>query len=112
MLDGPVAPETSPDCRAELGDRDCRVDMAARRLLVRVTAVDGDVIAIEAGLAEGLYAFGRLRWLEGRNAGLTQIDRKSVVKGQSVSVRVDLGGRRIIKNKSTQQRNITLSTRS
>src|SRR3546814_18489358 len=29
-------------------------------------------------------------------------DRKSVVKGQSVSVRVDLGGRRIIKN-TTQQ---------
>src|SRR3546814_14698577 len=26
-------------------------------------------------------------------------DRKSVVKGKSVSVRVDLGGRRIIKNK-------------
>src|SRR3546814_14460479 len=29
-------------------------------------------------------------------------DRKSVVSGQSVSVRVDLGGRRIIKNKTSQ----------
>src|SRR3546814_17771915 len=28
-------------------------------------------------------------------------DRKSVVSGKSVSVRVDLGGRRIIKNKNT-----------
>src|SRR3546814_17489347 len=28
-----------------------------------------------------------------------QLDRKSVVKGKSVSVRVDLGGRRIIKKK-------------
>src|SRR3546814_20528611 len=28
-------------------------------------------------------------------------DRKGVVEGKSVSVRVDLGGRRIIKNKST-----------
>src|SRR3546814_12631587 len=28
-------------------------------------------------------------------------DRKSVVKGKSVSVRVDLGGRRIIQKKST-----------
>src|SRR3546814_19248659 len=28
-------------------------------------------------------------------------DRKSVVQGQSVSVRVDLGGRRIIKQKKT-----------
>src|SRR3546814_2676561 len=85
MLDGPVVPETSPDCRAELGDRDCRVDMAARRLLVRVTAVDGDVIAIEAGLAEGLYAFGRLRWLEGRNAGLTQIVLASDAEGVTLA---------------------------
>src|SRR3546814_17008790 len=30
-----------------------------------------------------------------------EIDRKSVVEGKSVSVRVDLGGRRIIKNKTT-----------
>src|SRR3546814_11667048 len=32
-------------------------------------------------------------------AVLCHIDRKSVVEGQSVSVRVDLGGRRIIKKK-------------
>src|SRR3546814_20980282 len=31
---------------------------------------------------------------------LSQKDRKSVVKGKSVSVRVDLGGRRIIKKKT------------
>src|SRR3546814_13082288 len=33
-------------------------------------------------------------------------DRKSVVEGKSVSVRVDLGGRRIIKKKITQRNNI------
>src|SRR3546814_12209482 len=32
------------------------------------------------------------------------LDRKSVVQGQSVSVRVDLGGRRIIKNKQKQNK--------
>src|SRR3546814_11796845 len=31
-------------------------------------------------------------------------DRKSVVSGKSVSVRVDLGGRRIIKNKNTKHK--------
>src|SRR3546814_20860984 len=31
-------------------------------------------------------------------------DRKSVVKGKSVSVRVDLGGRRIIKNKKRHKK--------
>src|SRR3546814_20070864 len=34
-------------------------------------------------------------------------DRKSVVSGQSVSVRVDLGGRRIIKNLTNQQNQST-----
>src|SRR3546814_18484268 len=32
---------------------------------------------------------------------LGRIDRKSVVEGRSVSVSVDLGGRRLIKNKNT-----------
>src|SRR3546814_19181875 len=35
-----------------------------------------------------------------------RLDRKSVVSGKSVSVRVDLGGRRIIKKKKTQQTTI------
>src|SRR3546814_14614462 len=34
-------------------------------------------------------------------------DRKSVVSGKSVSVRVDLGGRRIIKKKKTVNKRIT-----
>src|SRR3546814_13907278 len=36
----------------------------------------------------------------GRLVELVAQDRKSVVKGKSVSVRVDLGGRRIIKKKT------------
>src|SRR3546814_19893754 len=35
--------------------------------------------------------------------GRTPIDRKSVVSGKSVSVRVDLGGRRIIKKKEKDE---------
>src|SRR3546814_13238817 len=43
-------------------------------------------------------------WVSGRDASsndasASSVDRKSVVSGKSVSVRVDLGGRRIIKNK-------------
>src|SRR3546814_15519833 len=33
------------------------------------------------------------------DSALDHVDRKSVVSGKSVSVRVDLGGRRIMKNK-------------
>src|SRR3546814_12458238 len=42
----------------------------------------------QAGQAAGALALAR-----------TRLDRKSVVLGKSVSVRVDLGGRRLIKNK-------------
>src|SRR3546814_12824611 len=34
-------------------------------------------------------------------AGFAEVDRKSVVSGKSVSVRVDLGGRRIIQKQNT-----------
>ncbi|WP_420146067.1 DUF2163 domain-containing protein [Sphingobium sp.] len=71
VLNAPVAPSTSPDCRARLGDRACRVDMAARRRVVTVHAVDAADVAI-GGLEAGAYAFGTLRWLGGANAGLTQ----------------------------------------
>src|SRR3546814_21044068 len=38
--------------------------------------------------------------------GATALDRKSVVSGKSVSVRVDLGGRRIIKKKKKDRTNV------
>src|SRR3546814_16124270 len=37
-------------------------------------------------------------------------DRKSVVKGKSVSVRVDLGGRRIINNKKKNKEQTTIKS--
>src|SRR3546814_11492907 len=53
----------------------------------------------------------RRRWPTG---GPTRIygDRKSVVQGKSVSVRVDLGGRRIIKKKKNKLRNKILEHRA
>src|SRR3546814_14678692 len=52
--------------------------------------------------------FLRTRLLKSRKSGKTasmasRIDRKSVVKGKRVSVRVDFGGRRIIKKKQKTQ---------
>src|SRR3546814_19588203 len=45
-------------------------------------------------------------------AALRQIDRKSVVSGKRVSVRVDLGGRRIIKKKKETQRHSSINTKN
>src|SRR3546814_20602414 len=44
---------------------------------------------------------GRARQRAGRRHRRCPPDRKSVVEGKSVSVRVDLGGRRILKKKQT-----------
>lgn len=71
VLGAPVAPSTSPDCRARLGDRACRVDLNGRRRIVTVAAVEEADVAV-SGLVAGAYAFGTLRWLTGPNAGLVQ----------------------------------------
>ena len=72
LLDRPVVELTSPECRAQLGDRRCRVDMAARIRTTRVTATAGeDGIDIEgAEPTANAYGYGRLRWLGGANSGL------------------------------------------
>lgn len=71
LLERAVAEQTSPECRAELGDRRCRVDMAGRIRVTRVTAADEDVVTVgEAPGGSGAYAFGRLRWIGGANSGL------------------------------------------
>lgn len=72
LLDVPVVEQTSPECRAQLGDKRCRVDMAARTRVTRVAAViDEDVIQVEsAATAANAYGYGRLRWISGANSGL------------------------------------------
>jgi uncharacterized phage protein (TIGR02218 family) len=72
LLDAPVAEQTSPGCRAQLGDRRCRVDMAGRTRLTRIVAIPAeDVVEVAEPGAGDDYGFGRLRWLGGSNCGLT-----------------------------------------
>src|SRR3546814_18764150 len=47
------------------------------------------------------WSLAALQWL--RAAGAPRLDRKSVVVGKSVAVRVALGGRSIIKKKNTHR---------
>ncbi|HTU11427.1 MAG TPA: DUF2163 domain-containing protein [Allosphingosinicella sp.] len=71
LLETPVAEQTSPECRARLGDKRCRVDMAGRTRLTRIAAVvaENSVEVEEAGTGNE-FGFGRLRWLGGANSGL------------------------------------------
>src|SRR3546814_13860097 len=57
---------------------------------------------LPAGLPPGWGAHASFKKWTSRFSKTTSIDRKSVVKGQSVSVRVDLGGRRISKKKTNK----------
>lgn len=70
-LDRPVVETTSPECRAELGDRRCRVAMAGRRRMMRVvSAEDQEVVVDAAEPVTDAYGNGVLRWLGGANCGL------------------------------------------
>ena len=79
-LDCPVVEQTSPECRAELGDKRCRVDTAPRVRLTRVVEVvhEVDLIVDSASAEAQAYAYGRLRWLTGRNSGFESAIRSSV----------------------------------
>ena len=71
MLDQPVVEQTSPECRAQLGDKRCRVDMAGRVSLTRILAVvEEEVIDVAEAAPGNAYAYGRLRWIGGANSGL------------------------------------------
>lgn len=85
-LERPAVEETSPECRAALGDRRCRVDMAGRIRVTRVTEIpEDDVVAVaEAPGGPGAYAFGRLRWIGGANSGL----ESAIVASEGLELRL------------------------
>ena len=67
-LAAPVCPETSPECRAELGDRQCRVDLAGRRETFAVTAFSGGELGLDRAV-DARFLFGELCVLDGENGG-------------------------------------------
>lgn len=70
-LERPVVEETSPECRAELGDRRCRVAMAGRRRFARVLGVADMVVTLDrVEPSPNACGGGRLRWIGGGNSGL------------------------------------------
>lgn len=78
LLERPVVEQTSPECRAQLGDRRCRIDMAARTRLTRIVEiVDDETVVVADAAAGGAYAYGRLRWIGGANSGLDSAIRRS-----------------------------------
>jgi uncharacterized phage protein (TIGR02218 family) len=67
-----ICPETSPECRAELGDKRCRVDLAGRSVLARVEQVDGAALVMDQVIGPD-FLWGRARFLSGANCGLVTV---------------------------------------
>src|SRR3546814_12274043 len=81
------------------------LDPALREVIVQEQIglrIDAGGIEFEADAVFGIESFGKARIDDGHEILVFQPadrDRKSVVSGKSVSVRVDLGGSRYIKTK-------------
>jgi uncharacterized phage protein (TIGR02218 family) len=86
-LERPVVEQTSPECRASLGDKRCRVDMAGRVQVAWVVSVEDERVVIVDALepTANAYGYGWLRWIGGRNSGLESQVRAS--SGDRVTLR-------------------------
>lgn len=84
-----ICPETSSECRAELGDKKCRIDMAARTMRCVVEAVDGNALLLDQTI-DGDYLWGRARFLTGENTGLASV--MVAVTGNRIELRDSMRG--------------------
>lgn len=83
LLD-PVCPATSAECRAELGDKKCRVDLAGRSIVVRVVSVGEAQLTVDRQL-DSRFLLGRMRYLSGPNCGVSTVIL--AVDGATLSMR-------------------------
>ncbi len=83
-LTAAVCPETSPECRAELGDKKCRVDMAGRALIASVSQVDGRALVLNQSVSSD-FLWGRAKFLSGANCGLVTV--VAAVDGDRIEMR-------------------------
>src|SRR3546814_17598552 len=92
-------------CALVTGVQTCALPISAYYLAARGHDRPWQILLHDEHLRAGLANCPPARGANGRAI----VDRKSVVSGKSVSVRVDLGGRRII-NKKTLQTNLSYIT--
>lgn len=71
-LNEPVCPTTSPECRAQLGDKRCRVDLAGKSVRATVVFSSGTELELDRTVDER-HLFGRLRYLSGENCGASTV---------------------------------------
>lgn len=83
-LDDAACPATSPLCRARLGDRECRVDLAGRSKRVAVTSQSGSTLQVDQAVGAE-YLFGALRVIGGAARGFRSVILD--VSGSTITLR-------------------------
>lgn len=71
-LERPVCPSTSPECRAQLGDKQCRVDLAGRTVIATVLDEQQGELLLDRSVGDA-FLLGRLRYLRGANCGTQSV---------------------------------------
>lgn len=79
-----ICPSTSPSCRAQLGDKRCRVDLAARTTRATIVATENGRLTLDQPFDQR-FLLGRLRYLSGTNCGRSTII--IAIDGQAIQVR-------------------------
>ena len=83
-LQEPVCPTTSAECRAQFGDKQCRVNLAGRTVTAHVLNSSDGELTLDATF-DDRFVLGRLRYLSGGNCGVTTVILS--VGGAEVQVR-------------------------
>src|SRR5438067_79966 len=71
-LENSVCPATSAECRAQFGDKKCRVDLAGRTVVARVVSSSDGELTLDRTF-DDKFVLGRLRYLSGANSGLLTV---------------------------------------
>ena len=71
LLQRPVGDTYTPECRFDLGDTNCGINLTALTVTGSVTSVTDNANFIDTAqiAATGVYAYGKVTWLAGANAG-------------------------------------------
>lgn len=71
-LDNAVCPATSAECRAQFGDKQCRVDLAGRTIVAQVVSSSDGELTLDR-IFDDKFVLGRLRFVSGANCGLSTV---------------------------------------
>lgn len=83
-LADPVCPATSAECRAQFGDKRCRVDLAGRSIRATVVQSSSNTLTLDQPV-DDRFVLGRLRFMSGANCGCAGVILMS--SGSNVQLR-------------------------